>query len=165
MQQSESIRRYLRTRAMIEDDTKQSDSTDSDSTVKATVQGDPLYLYYRLFTTYIGIPSRKPILPGNRYVGRIRAKSVAPPQTVFLIKRHIFKIEDMTYNPQSALYLSKSCRSALDDGERVSISPGSVGSNPEDPMELVIATYTGSPQIEIVSMKPEYSATPACIIP
>jgi len=81
---------------------------------------------------------------------------VAPPQTAFLIKRHIFKIEGMTYDPQSALYLSKSCRSALDDGERVSISPTSVGTDPEDPMELVITTYTGSPQIEIVSMKPEY---------
>jgi len=108
-----------------------------------------------LFTTYIGIPSKRPISPGNRYVGRIRANSVAPPQTVFLIKRHILKIEGITYDPQSALYLSKSCRSALDDGERVSISPGNVG-NPEDPMELVITTYGGSPQIEIVSMKPEY---------
>ena len=68
------------------------------------------------------------------------------------------------YDPQSTLYLSKSCRSALDDGERVSISLGGVG-NPEDPMELVITTYGGSPQIEIVSMKPEYSARPVCIIP
>jgi len=142
---------------MIEDGTEKSDSTDSNSTVKAlaTVQRDPLYLYYRLFTTYIGIRSWQ---PGNPYVGRIRAKSVAPPQTVFLIKRHIFETENRVYDPQSALFLSKSCRSALADGERVSISPGGVGTNPEDPMELVITKFRdcGNPLIDLESLKPEY---------
>lgn len=141
---------------MINNGQSDRDSMDSDSTVKATVQADPLYLYYRLFTVGIGIPSKQPILPGNRYVGRIRAKSVAPPQTASLIKRHIFKIEDIIYDPQSTLYLSKSCRSPLDDGKRVSISPGSVGTTPEDPLELIITTYTGRAQIETVSMMPEY---------
>ena len=89
---------------------------------------------------------------------------MAPPQTVFLFKRHIFKIENMVYDPQSAFYPSKSCLSALSDRECV---PGSAGTNPENPMELVITNYKdeGNPHIEIVSMKPEYSARPACIIP
>ena len=73
----------------------------------------------------------------------------------------------MMYDPQSALYPSKSCRSALADGERVSLSPGSVGTNPEDPMELVITKLGGkdNSRIHIESLKPEYSARPACIIP
>ena len=73
----------------------------------------------------------------------------------------------MMYDPQSALYPSKSCRSALVDGERVSISPGGVGTNPEDPMELVITNLgdEGNSRTDIESPKPEYSARPACIIP
>src|SRR5882762_11054 len=109
----------------------------SDELVKCEISWVCMHRGVGCVSTYIGIPSRQPIFPRNRYAGRIRAKSVAPNLwhhlTVFLIKQHIFKIEDMKYDPQSALELSKS---ALNAGERVSISPGSVETTSEDPMEL-----------------------------
>ena len=43
MQQSDTLCRYLQTRALIEDGSEKSDPTDSDSTVNATVQKEPLY--------------------------------------------------------------------------------------------------------------------------
>jgi len=119
-------------------------SDKSDSTVKANPQTNPRYLYYRLYTEEIAIPSKRPAFLANLYLGRVRAKSIAPPQTVLLIKRCLCKIEDISNYPGSTLFLSGSSRSPMDDGTRVSIfTPGGPGSTPEEPVELIVKLSYG----------------------
>jgi len=127
--------------AVISDDIDNlSESNKSDSTVKANPQREPRYLYYRLYSEEIGIPSKQPAFPGSLYLGRVRANSIAPPQTVVLIKRRLCKIEDIRDDRSSStLFLSGSSRSPMNDAERMSIlTPGGSGSTPEEPIELVV---------------------------
>ncbi|KIM75860.1 hypothetical protein PILCRDRAFT_826886 [Piloderma croceum F 1598] len=123
-----------RARAIVSDD-----SDSSDSTVIANAPSGPRYLYYRLFTENMGIPSEKPAFPSDPYLGRVRANSVAPPQTVHLIKRRLCQIEDISDYLSSVLFLSSSSLSPMSDTERVSIlTPSGPGSTPDKSMELVV---------------------------
>jgi hypothetical protein len=72
-------------------------------------------------------------------VGRLRAGSIAPPQTALLIKRRLCKVEDISDYSASTLFCSAASRSPTDDGDRVPIlTPGGSGSDPQKPIELVI---------------------------
>jgi len=127
--------------AMSSSDRSDVDSEGSD-TSHATVRiprPDPQYVYYRLYTTTIAIPSKHPAFLGNSYVGRLRADSIAPPQTALLIKRRLCKVEDISDYSASTLFCSAASRSPTDDGDRVPIlTPGGSGSDPQKPIELVI---------------------------
>jgi hypothetical protein len=173
-------------RAIVSDD-----SDSSDSTVTANALPGPRYckclvssrlisnshdlnllVYYRLFTENIGILSDKPASPSDPYLGRARANSVAPPQTVYLIKRHLCKIENISDFLGSILFLSGSSLSPLNDTERVSIlTPGGPGSSPDEPMELVVkfSFIVRDSEWERISRqamspKPRYSARSALVI-
>jgi len=164
--------------------TDMEESDDSTSTVIANPQPNPSYLYYRLFTKNIAVPSEQPASPRNVYVGRVRSDSIAPPQTVLLIKRRICTIECIKdCFTSSTLFCSRESKSPMDDGERVSIlTPGSSGSDPKKPMELVVdiprtiqgySDYYGERHkiinktlsVNSTYPKPQYSARSLFIIP
>ena len=87
----------------------------------------------------MAIPSKKPASPSNSYMGRVKATSVAPPQTVLHIKRRLCKIENIVNYSGSKLFLSKLKKSQENDEYRVSIlTPGGLGSTPNNPIELVV---------------------------
>jgi hypothetical protein len=175
-----------RARAIVSDD-----SDSSDSTVIANAPSDPQYceclvsshllsnshdlnllVYYRLFTENIGILSEKPAFPSDPYLGRVRANSVAPPQTVHLIKRRLCQIENISDYLGSILFLSGSSLSPLNGTERVSIlTPDGPGSSPDEPMELVVkfSFIVRDSELERISRqamspKPRYSARSAFVI-
>lgn len=168
------------TRAIVPDD-----SDSSDSTVTAHSLSGPRYckclttshllsnshdsillVYYRLFTESIGIPSAKPAFPCDPYLGRVRANSVAPPQTVHLIKRRLCQIENKSDYLDSILFVSRSSLSPINNTERVSIlTPGGPGSTPDEPMELVVKSSLsdyqwsgGYDSKQAMSPTPQYSA-------
>jgi len=117
-------------------------------------------VYYRLFTENIGIPLTQPAFASDPYMGRVRANSITPPQTVHLIKRRLCKVENISDYLDSILYLSRSSRSPVDDGERVSVfTPEGSGSTPADPIELVVKLSYGCPReySVVMSLKPKYS--------
>jgi hypothetical protein len=170
-------------RAIVSDD-----SDSSDSTVTANALPGPRYckclvsshlisnshdlnllVYYRLFTENIGMLSDKPAFPSDPYLGRVRANSVAPPQTVYLIKRHLCKIENIGDFLGSILFLSGSSLSPLNDTERIILTPGGPGSSPDEPMELVvkvsfIVRQWARISRQAMSPKPRYSARSAFVI-
>jgi hypothetical protein len=172
-------------RAIVSDD----DSDSSDSTVTANALPGPRYckclvsshllsnshdlnlVYYRLFTENIGILSDKPAFPSDPYLGRVRANSVAPPQTVYLIKRRLCQIENISDYLGSILFLSGSSLSPLKDTERIILTPGGPGSSPDEPMELVVkfSFIVRDSEWERISRqamspKPRYSARSALVI-
>lgn len=172
-------------RAIVSDD-----SDSSDSTVIANAPSDPQYceclvsshllsnshdlnllVYYRLFTENIGILSDKPASPSDPYLGRARANSVAPPQTVHLIKRRLCQIENISDYLGFILFLSGSSLSPLNDTERIILTPGGPGSSPDEPMELVVkfSFIVRDSEWERISRqamspKPRYSARSAFVI-
>lgn len=102
-------------------------------------------------------------------MGRVKADSVAPPLTVLMIKRRLCKVENISDYYSSTLFLSESCRSPADDGDRVDIlTPGSPGSTPEKPMELVVELSRreiDKLSANSMSLNPQYSTRLAPVIP
>jgi hypothetical protein len=120
----------------------------------------------------MGIPSKKPAFSGNSYVGRVKATSVAPPQTILLIKRRLCKIENIDDHSSSTLFLSRSRRSPENNEDRVSIlTPGCPGSTPNEPIELIVKLSNAEKEVinRLVANRtcpePKYSARATFIIP
>jgi hypothetical protein len=117
-----------------------------------------LAVYYRVYTPNVGLPSKHPAFAEKSFVGRIRASSVAPPQTVFLVKQRLCMVEKVKFPSGSTLFLSKSSSFPANDVEHLPIlAPGGWGSTPEDPVELVIRSSDYYDEI-IMSPNPQYCA-------
>ena len=85
------------------------------------------------------IPSRAPVTSDNPFLGRIKARSVAPPHTVQNVKSSIANVEgikDCTIT--TTLFLTPHSQSPMGDADKITIvnrtGPGSV---PQEHLALV----------------------------
>jgi hypothetical protein len=101
-------------------------------------------VYYRVYVEDGPIPTANPVYTNDRYLRRIPADFVAPPQTAKDIKLCLSGVEHICDDTTTSLFISTSKRTPIDDGHLVSIStyPGP-GCVPHEPIALV-AKCTGS---------------------
>ena len=97
-----------------------------------------LLVYYRIYAEDGAIPSRVPVTPGNPFLGRIKAKSVAPPHTAETVKHNIAKMEDIKDRTNASLFLTPNSQSPMGDADKVTIlNSTGPGSTPHEPLALV----------------------------
>jgi hypothetical protein len=97
-----------------------------------------LLVYYRIYAEDGAIPSKAPVASGNPFLGRIKARSVAPPHTVQNVKRSIANVEDIKDRTITTLFLTPRSQSPLGDAEKVTIfNRTGPGSMPQEPLALV----------------------------
>ena len=97
-----------------------------------------LLVYYRIYAEDGAIPSKTPVAPGNPFLGRIKARSVAPPHTVQTVKRSIAKVENIKDSTSTSLFLTPYSQSPMGDTDKVAIlSRTGLGSMAQDPLALV----------------------------
>ena len=85
------------------------------------------------------IPSRAPVTSGNPFLGRIKARSVAPPHTVQNVKRSIEYAEDIKDRKiTTTLFLTPHSQSPMGDADKITIvNRTGPGSMPQEPLALV----------------------------
>ena len=94
-----------------------------------------MLVYYRIYAEDGAIPSKKPVTPGDLFLGRIKAKSVLPTRTV---KYSIAKVENIKDHESITLFLSPCSQTPIDDAGKVTILNGTgPGSTPQEPLALV----------------------------
>lgn len=96
-------------------------------------------VFYRMYTDYVAIPSRRPVYSCDQYLGRILATDVAPPHTAASIKRHICKMEAVGNTSPATIFIPVFSQSPMNDTEYVPILDESCpGSTPDAPLALVV---------------------------
>ena len=96
-------------------------------------------VYYRIYDEDGPTTSKTPA-PGDPFLGRIKARSVPPPNrdTVQAVKRTIAKVENIKDRTSPSLLLSPYSRSPLKDADKVSIlTRAGPGSTPQEPLAFV----------------------------
>ena len=98
-----------------------------------------LLVYYRIYAVDGAIPSKIPAAPsGDPFLGRIKARSVAPPHTAQSVKRCIAKMENIKDRTSTTLFLTPSSQSPMGDADKVTIrNRTGPGSMPQEPLALV----------------------------
>lgn len=104
---------------------------------------DTYVVYYRLYAEDGAIPTKTAgqLHDCDPYVGRIKAKAVAPPHTVASVKRCIAKQENFAdlAGQRTVLFLTNSSQSCMDSTHKLSILDRTgPGSNPQEPLAVVI---------------------------
>ena len=97
-----------------------------------------LLVYYRIYAEDGAIPSKKPV-PGDPFLGCIKAISVPPPHTAKNVKRSIAKVECIKDRTNCILFLTPYSQLPTDDADKVAILNRTTGSGsmPHDPLALV----------------------------
>ena len=97
-----------------------------------------LLVYYRIYAEDGAIPSKTPVAPSNPFLGRIKAKSVAPPHTAETVKRSIAKMEDIKDRTNASLFLTPNSQSPMGDADKVAtLNSTGPGSTPQEPLAIV----------------------------
>ena len=97
-----------------------------------------LLVYYRIYAEDGAILSKTPAVPGNPFLGRIKARSVPPPHTVQNVKRSIVKVEDIEHCTITSLFLTPHSQSPMSDTDEVTIlNRTGPGSTSQEPLALV----------------------------
>ena len=97
-----------------------------------------LLVYYRIYAEDGAIPSMTPAAPSNPFLGRIKARSVAPPHTVQTVKRSIAKVENIKDCTNTSLFLTPYSKSPMEDTGKVAIlNRSGLGSTPQEPLAVV----------------------------
>ena len=97
-----------------------------------------LLVYYRIYAEDGAIPSKAPVAPSNPFLGRIKAKSVAPPHTAETVKLSIAKVENIKARTNISLFLTPYSQSPMGDADKVAIlNRTGPGSTPQEPLALV----------------------------
>ena len=95
-------------------------------------------VYDRIYAEDGAIPSKTPAAPSDRFLGRIKARSVPPPHTANTVKRSIAKVEDIKDPTSTSLSLTTFSQSPISDDDKVTIrNPTGPGSTPHEPVALV----------------------------
>ena len=97
-----------------------------------------LLVYYRIYAEDGSIVSKTPAAPDDPFLGRIKARSVAPPHTAKAVKRSIAKMENIKDRTNTSLFFTPYSQSPMGDDDKVTIlnRTGS-GSTPQEPLALV----------------------------
>ena len=97
-----------------------------------------LLVYYRIYAVDGAIPSKVPAAPGDPFLGRIKARSVAPPHTAQAVKRCIAKTENIKDRTNTTLFLTPYSQSPMGDADKVTVlNRTGPGSTPQEPLALV----------------------------
>ena len=97
-----------------------------------------MLVYYRIYAEDGAIPSNKPVVPGDPFLGRIKVGSVPPLRTVKNVKRSIAKVENIKDRESTSLFLTPHSQAPIDDAENVTNPNGTrPGSMPEEPLALL----------------------------
>lgn len=115
----------------------------SQADTKSTLGAPTRYLYYQIFEDETAVPSKQQVPDFDEpSIGRIRARNIAPPRTVRIIKRAILKAEAIEPSRISSLFLDASDSSdALDDEVRLDVTDQKgtgPGSSPDSPIGIVL---------------------------
>ena len=104
-----------------------------------------LLVYYRIYAEDGAIPSVTLAAPGDPFLGRIKARSVAPPHTVQTVKFSIANVENIKDSTSISLFLTPCSQSPMGDTTRrvAILDPTGPGSTPQKPLALV-AKMSGS---------------------
>ena len=95
-------------------------------------------VYYRIYAEDGAILSKTPVAPGNPFLGRIKARSVAPPHTARSVKRSIAKVENIKDSTSISLFLTPFSHSPMGHTDKVAIlNRTGPGSTPQEPLALV----------------------------
>ena len=104
-------------------------------------------MYYLLYADDYEIASKVPIDPEQPSLGRIRADSVAPPQSLTSIKRCISRVERIPLLVNADLYADTSCDTPLKDGPISILRTNGPGLSPNEPMAIVQVGKVENPSI------------------
>ena len=98
-----------------------------------------LLVYYTIYAEDGAIPSRAPVTSGNPFLGRIKARSVAPPHTVQNVKSSIANVEDIKDRTiTTTLFLTPHSQSPMGEADKITIvNRTGPGSMPQEPLALV----------------------------
>jgi hypothetical protein len=97
-------------------------------------------VYYRIYAEDGAIPSKTSTTPNDPFLGRIKAKDVAPPHNVKSVKLCLAEVEGISASTQTSLglFLTPYSQSPMDDTLKVTIlhrtGPGSL---PQEPLALI----------------------------
>ena len=98
-------------------------------------------VYYRIYSEDGGIPSKTSVTPDDRFLGRIKARSVPPPQILRAVKLTIAKAEDINLNDPTTIDLFHTSHSESPlsgDGRLINtLIVNSQRSTPQEPLALV----------------------------
>ena len=106
-----------------------------------------LIVFYRIYAEDGAVPSKTPV-PGDPFLGRIKARSVPPPHrdTAKAVKLTIARVENINDRTSTSLYLTPYSQSPMGDADKITalnrIASGP-GSTPQDPLAFV-AKISGS---------------------
>src|ERR1700729_4353850 len=97
-------------------------------------------VYYRVYTADGAIMSENKMADSSdSSLGRVNTVLFAPPHTVSSIKRCLCHLENIGDYENTCLFIAASCRSAMDNTDKVSIlSHSGPGAIPQEPMALVV---------------------------
>jgi hypothetical protein len=93
-------------------------------------------VYYRLYTKDGPIESYNPIYSNDPFTSRILPKSLTPPHTTLLVKKHLCKIEGFS-GSSAILFESLPSNAALNDITLLQLC-GHFGLSSREPMALVV---------------------------
>ena len=97
-----------------------------------------LLVYYRIYAEDGAIPSMTPVASSNPFLGRIKARSVAPPHTVQTVKLSIASVENIKDCTSTSLFLTPYSQSPMGDTGKVAIlNRTGPGSMQQEPLALV----------------------------
>ena len=95
-----------------------------------------LLVYYTIYAEDGAIPSKAPFTSDNPFLGRIKARSVAPPHTVRNVKSSIANVEGI--KDRTTLFLTPHSQSPMGDADIITIvNRTGPGSMPQEPLALV----------------------------
>ena len=95
-------------------------------------------VYYLLYADDNEMPSKVSIDPEQASLGRIRADSVAPPQSLTSIKRCISRVEGISALVSANLFADTSCDSPLKEDHISTLRTDGPGLSQNEPMAIVI---------------------------
>ena len=97
-----------------------------------------LLVYYRIYAKDGATYTKKPV-PGDPFLGHIKAISVPPPHTAKNVKRSIAKVECIEDPTNCILFLTPYSQSPTDDADKIAVLNRSTGpgSTPHEPLALV----------------------------
>jgi hypothetical protein len=82
--------------------------------------------------------SKTTFIADDPFLGRVKATSVPPPHTVVSVKRSLAKVEEISDDTSTSLFLTLYSQSPMDDTSKVTILDRTgAGFMPEEPLALV----------------------------
>lgn len=93
-------------------------------------------VYYQIFGSAAALPSKCAFDPQDNTIGRVPARTFAPPRTAGIIKRYIAQLEGIDYSQFEAIYPSESDVPIPDDTRIAILGDGGPGTSKESPLAI-----------------------------